>query len=121
MNLATFALVRTRTWMISGFAIVLAMILAQSSCFAGEQDAQIVAATRAYVAKELATLPGIVKVEKVEGSFALAQVLPKNPAEADAAWVFLKRDRGRWRVLTLGTGFSPEDYKELGIPKGVQL
>ena len=42
-------------------------------------------------------------------------------AKGDAAWVFLKREKGGWRGLTIGTGFSPEDYKELHIPASIQL
>ena len=42
-------------------------------------------------------------------------------AKGDAAWVFLKREKGGWRGLTIGTGFSLEDYKELHMPACIQL
>lgn len=60
-----------------------------------------------------------VVVEKVETDFARALVISRTDA-LDPATVYLKKTGGVWQVLVIGTGFSPDDYKELGIPTAVQ-
>jgi hypothetical protein len=48
---------------------------------------------------------------QTNGDYARAKVTPNDTSQTDAAWVFLKREKGVWRGLTKGTAFSPEDYK----------
>jgi stress response protein SCP2 len=101
--------------------LVLVSVIAAVSLSAGEHDAAIIAASKKYLKKESQVTDAAVKVEKVEGNYARVKVSPKDPSQTDPAWIFLKRERGAWRAVTLGTGFSPDYYKELGIPKSLQL
>jgi len=48
-------------------------------------------------------------------------VTPNDASQTDSAWVFLKRENGVWRGVTIGTRFSPDDYQALHIPVSVQL
>ena len=50
-----------------------------------------------------------------------ASALIFREGETDPAWVFLKREKGIWRGLTIGTFFTPEDYAEFHIPPSIQL
>ncbi len=36
--------------------------------------------------------------------------------QADPATIFLHKVGGKWEGLTLGTGFSPDDFDKLHIP-----
>lgn len=83
---------------------------------ASEEDA-VVQATKAYLKKENPGVQAKVKAEKIAGEYARASVASEG---LDTATVFLKKESAGWKVLTLGTGFSPEDYKEMGIPKSLQ-
>ena len=38
----------------------------------------------------------------------------------DAAIAFLKLEKGKWKVLGLGTAFDPEELKELQIPASLR-
>src|SRR5262245_51931097 len=99
---------------------VVAITFGGSLVLANENDAVIVAA-RKYVTAHSAVSGFNVSVEKIEGDYARVKVTPKNPGETDPAWVFLKHEKGIWRGLTIGTGFSPEDYAEFHIPHNIQL
>jgi len=99
---------------------VLAIIFGGSLVFANENDAVITAA-RKYVAAHSAVSGFDASVEKIQGDYARVKVTPKNAGETDPAWVFLKREKGIWRGLTIGTFFTPEDYAEFHIPPSIQL
>jgi hypothetical protein len=101
-------------------SVGLAMTFGDSLVLANENDAVITAA-REYVAAHSAVSGFNARVEKIEGDYARVKVTPKNPGETDPAWVFLKRDKGVWRGLTIGTFFTPEDYAEFHIPPSIQL
>jgi hypothetical protein len=100
-------------------SIVVAITLDGSLVLANENDALITAAQK-YVAAHSAVSGFNVSVEKIEGDYARVKVTPKNAGETDPAWVFLKRAKGIWRGLTMGTFFTPDDYAEFHIPPSVQ-
>jgi len=101
-------------------SIVLAITFGGSLVLANENDAVITAA-REYVAAH-STVSGFdVSVEKIEGDYARVKVTPKRKGETDPAWVFLKREKGFWHGLTIGTFFTTEDYAEFHIPPSIQL
>ena len=85
------------------------------SLLAGGDDQAIIAGTKKYLAAESWMAPVKIEVEKVEGDYARIMVTPKDN-RTDGALVFLKREKGVWRGLTMGTGFDPEDLAKLHIP-----
>jgi hypothetical protein len=87
---------------------------------AGEEEAVTIAAKK-YVAAHSVVSGFHVWIEKIDGDYARVKVAPNDASRTDAAWVFLKREKGVWHGLTIRTAFSPEDYKELHIPASVQL
>src|ERR1700693_1639179 len=106
-----------------GFSListVLAMTFGGTFVLANENGAVITAA-RKYVAAHSAVSGFNVSVEKIEGDYARVKGTPKHAAETDPAWVFLKRAKGIWRGLTIGTFFTTEDYAEFHIPRSIQL
>ena len=93
-----------------------------ATAFAATDDkSAIVSAAEKYVAANSAIQKVQVTVEKVDGNYARAKAAPRDASATDAAWVFLKKQNGTWTGLTLGTSFSPEDYKELGIPRSLWI
>ena len=107
----------------SAFSLILTVAVITfggSLLLANENDAVITAA-RKYVAAH-STVSGFdVSVEKIEGDYARVKVTPKHAGETDPAWIFLKREKGIWRGLTIGTFFTTEDYAEFHIPPSLQL
>ncbi len=106
-------------------AVLTALIACTAGCIGsllatGEEKAVTIAA-RKYVAAHSVVSRVHVRIEKIDGDYARVKVTPDDSSQTDAAWVFLKRERGVWRGLTMGTAFSPDDYKELHIPASVQL
>ena len=97
-----------------------ACCLCAGSLMAGGDDEAIIAGTKKYLAKESYVVGEMkIAVEKVDGDFARVLVTPKN-GQTDAALVFLKREKGTWRGLTIGTGFDPEDLVKLHIPASLR-
>jgi hypothetical protein len=90
-------------------------LVCAGSLLAGGDDEAIIAGTKKYLASEGYSAPVKIAVEKVEGDYARVLVTPKD-GQTDAATVFLKREKGVWRGLTLGTGWDPEDLAKLHIP-----
>lgn len=86
-----------------------------------ENNEAIVAATKTYVAANSGMTKITVKVEQVEGDFGRAKVTPEDAAAADPAWVFLKKNDGKWTGLALGTSFTTEDYQQMGIPNSLRI
>ena len=99
---------------------VLAITFGGTLVLANEND-EVITAARKYVAAHSAVSGFDVSVEKIEGDYARLKVTPKHAGETDPAWVFLKREKGVWRGLTIGTFFTPEDYTEFHIPPSIQL
>jgi hypothetical protein len=100
-------------------AIMAGWLVSAPSLFAGGDDQAIVAATKKYLAGESYTGEIKVTVEKVDGDYARVLATPKDN-KTDPALVFLKREHGTWRGLTIGTGFDPEDLAKLHIPASLR-
>lgn len=104
-------------------AVVLSLLAASlfaASLAAGGEEAQaIIAGTRKYLAAQ-SYPPGMkVTVEKVVGDYARVSFAPKDP-KMDGALVFLKREHGAWKGLTVGTGWDPADLARMHIPASLR-
>ncbi|MDP9098403.1 MAG: hypothetical protein M3N48_05340 [Verrucomicrobiota bacterium] len=89
---------------------------------ASPENAAIVTAAETYLKANASITTKInFTVEKIDGDFARVKINPQDKSAADPAWMFLKKKEGKWTGLTLGTGFSPEDYQQLGIPKSLRV
>ena len=60
-----------------------------------------------------------VKNIDVQGTWAMAFVKPKSDA-VDAADVLLRKQKGRWKVLALGTGMGSDTGEHYGVPQYLQ-
>lgn len=100
-------------------AALASWLVCAGSLLAGGDDQAIIAATKKYLAAESYAAPMKIEVEKIEGDYARVMVTPKD-GQTDGALVFLKREKGVWRGLTLGTGFDPDDLAKLHIPAGLR-
>lgn len=98
-------------------ALVLLLSFFTLPCLqAGDPEDEIVQATMRYVFKEAGVNDPVVAIEKAVDGYARVKVTSESGA-TDPAIAFLKAlPGGKWKVLTLGTGFAPEDLAELGIP-----
>ena len=103
------------------FFVVWALMLSSTMLAESEENAAIIAAARTYVAQMSGMTKITVTVEQVDGDFARAKVVPEEKGAADPAWVFLKKNDGKWTGLTLGTSFTVSDYQELGIPNALRV
>ena len=86
-----------------------------------DETAAIIAAAKSYVATMSAMTKITVTVEQVADDFARAKVTPEDASATDPAWVFLKKQDGKWTGLVLGTSFTTEDYQQLGIPNALRI
>lgn len=85
------------------------------------QDQQaVIEATRAYVKTVSAVSDARVTAEKVVGEHARAKVESPD-ASTTPAYVFLRKQQGRWKALDLGTGFDAAYYDTHGIPASLRL
>ena len=105
-----------------------ALLVALTACTTGcigsllaSEDAALTIAAKKYVAAHSVVSRFHISIEKVDGDYARVKVTPNDAGQTDPAWVFLKREEGVWRGLTMGTAFSPDDYKPLHIPVSIQL
>ena len=89
------------------------------SLLAGGDDQAIIAGTKKYLVAESAITDVKITVEKIDGDCARVLVKPRDN-QTDPALVFLKRERGVWHGLTIGTGWDPEDLAKLHIPKSLR-
>src|ERR1700731_4301347 len=87
--------------------------------YSADDPEAIIQATTEYVKKETATNDPLVTVQKVADGYARVQVKSKSGA-TDPAIAFLKLEKGKWKVLSLGTAFDPEELKELKIRVSLQ-
>jgi hypothetical protein len=87
---------------------------------AGSDDQAIIAGTRKYLAAQSYPADMKIKVEKVEGGYARVAITPKDPTKMDGAIAFLKREKGQWKGLDIGTGWDPTDLEKLHIPKSLR-
>jgi hypothetical protein len=100
-------------------AILTLLLLLTSFARAADDAERIIQATTDYVKKETAVNDPLVTVQKVAAGYARVEVRSKSGA-TDPAIAFLKLEKGRWKVLELGTAFSAEELKELKIPTPLQ-
>ncbi len=108
-------------WMrVAGSAAALSAALLLAGCGGPKDAAAIEAAAVTYV-QENGGVPGTAEVEEVSGDYARALVTPKVEGSTDPAWVFLRRQGGKWQGLIYGTAIGPEEYQELGIPSSLHL
>jgi hypothetical protein len=91
-------------------------------CAKENEDAAIVSAAETYL-RTNATVTTNVKfiVEQVEGDVVRVRINPQDKPARDTAWIFMKKKDGKWAGITFGTGFSPEEYERLGIPKSLRI
>ena len=101
--------------------VLFSLAIATSSLAQADAKAAIVSAAEKYVAANSVGAGVRVTVEKIDGKYARAKATPRDPKKADPAWVFLKKENDTWTGLTLGTGFAPGDYRELGIPRSLWI
>lgn len=99
------------------FAVTLFAI---NGCAHSPEQTEVSSAASAYLKANGTIDSPKIAVEKVDGNYARVLATPLH-GETDPAFIFLKKSNGAWRGLTLGTGFSPDDYQALGIPAAVQL
>jgi hypothetical protein len=86
-----------------------------------DENAAIIEATKTYVTANSAISKMNVIVEQVVDDFARAKVTPEDSKAADPAFVFLKKKDGKWTGVILGSGFTTEDYQQLGIPNALRV
>ncbi len=101
--------------------LLLCFTLTATAAAQADAKAAITAAAEKYVAANSAISKVRVTIEKIDGKYARAKATPTDASATDAAWVFLKKKEGAWTGLTLGTAFSPQDYRELGIPRSLWI
>ena len=100
--------------------VLCALLFSPAPVFASPDEAAIVAGAKKYLAANSYKVADMtIKVEKVSGDYARVFVEPKKK-DMDGATVFLKREHGAWKGLTLGTGWDPADLEKLHIPKSLQ-
>ena len=111
-----------RTFIHHTLVAITAIQIVACSTAASPEDAAVSAATQRYVKANSGPGVGAVKVEvqKVAEGYARAYITPVQPT-TDPATVYLRKNaKGQWEGLSLGTGFSPEDLDELGVPASVR-
>jgi len=97
-------------------AILVVSILSFPALHAGDTENAITQATMRYVFKEAGVNDPVVVIEEAAGGYARVKVTSES-GSTDPATAFLKGGAdGKWTVLLLGTGISPEDLAEVGIP-----
>jgi hypothetical protein len=111
--------------LIAFLLIPLALSQAVSAMDTGEtstgkaETAAIVSAATDYVKKNSGrNMEFRITIEDVSGDFARARVDPLKK-ETDPALIYLKRTRGKWEGLLIGTSFQNSDLKKLGVPKNL--
>jgi hypothetical protein len=115
MNIRNFS-----TRVTFSFVILLAACMAWTRpAIASGDDQAVIAATRKYLAANSYPSGMKVVVEKVEGDYARVAITPRDP-KFDGALIFLKREHGGWKKLTIGTGWDPADLDKLHIPKSLR-
>lgn len=62
-----------------------------------------------------------VQIQRVEGRFARARVVPLNAQSGDAQIVFLHFDHGHWTVIRAGSDFPEGFYTQYKVPGIMQL
>lgn len=105
--------------LIRSFLCIAVTSLFVTSIRADEASDAITQATMRYVFQNAGVDDPSVTIEEVAEGFARVKVRSIS-GKTDPAIAFLKGAGGKWKVLTLGTGFAPEDLAEMGIPVSVR-
>jgi len=113
MNIQTFS-ARFAAIVLFAFSALLPV-----PALASPDEAAIIAGTKKYLSANSYSAGVKIKVEKVSGDYARVAVEPKKK-DMDGATVFLKREGGTWKGLSIGTGWDPADLDKLHIPKALQ-
>ena len=83
---------------------------------ASDQDAALLTAAQSYVRENsVGNAEFNVRVIRKSGDHARLRV-ESTRNDTDPAMLFMKRENGQWKGLSLGTGFPPDDLRALGIP-----
>jgi hypothetical protein len=98
--------------------LLVALVLAAFG-HAADNAKAIIQATKDYVKKETAVKDPLVTVQKMADGYARVQIKSKSGG-TDPAIAFLKLEKGKWKVLGLGTAFDPGELKEFQIPASLQ-
>lgn len=87
---------------------------------AESQDSLITEAVREYLIAQGAPADDIVvQIEEIDGGFARVQIISNDPAFLGGFTGFLQQVEGDWTPLLVGSGFSPEQVRSLGIPEQI--
>lgn len=102
--------------------LLLSCLLAACATRVPPEHAAIVAAARRYLKTDAAPTVGATKIEvqEVEGNHARVYVTPLKPTTDPATMYLVKKAGGSWEGVTIGTGFSPEDFKDLHLPESIR-
>jgi hypothetical protein len=102
-----------------GLSVAGALLLLLAGCGEPAEAGAIGAAAVAFV-REHGGVPATAEVEEVAGDHARVLLTPVEKGSTEPAWVFLRREDGRWEGLAYGTAFGPETFEELGIPRSLR-
>ena len=114
---AAFLIMKRRLQGLSPIALLLLLTIGITAV---EPPEPIIAAAKEYIAQHSDVSDVEITVEKVQADYARVLAKPRDATRADPAWVFLKRENGSWRGVAIGTDFSEDDLKKLGIPISLQ-
>lgn len=101
------------------YIFILLFIFITNACTADAEEIKVLEAAREY-ATQNTDIEVNLQPESVMEDYARVRVTPKNAGEADEALMYLKKQKGTWQGIVIGTGFSPEDYEKLGIPDKIR-
>ena len=105
-------------WLVPSVAVLFSI----ASCGTPPETYSAVAgAARVYVVNNSAVKKVGTAGETIAGDYARVTVSPTDRTVTDPVWVFLKKEKGEWKGLTMGTAFSRKDYRKLGIPRRLWL
>jgi hypothetical protein len=90
-----------------------------SACTTDAEQEAVITAAQQY-AKDNTDVEVNLEVADVVDDYARVRVVPTNPAAADEATMYLKKEKGQWQGIIIGNGFSPEDYENLEIPEKIR-
>lgn len=96
-----------------------------SSCASRSAGQKTVLTEAAYRYLKANSAPGIgevtISVEEVDGHYARLGVNPVKPT-TDPATLYMRQNAktGAWEGLSIGTGWSPDDFDALKIPASIR-
>lgn len=85
---------------------------------AGEGE-RIRRATREFIRTQTEVDSVAVEIDALSGEWARVRVIPEAGV-TDPAIVYLRRVENAWRVVLIGTAFTPDDLNEAGVPQEVR-